>query len=218
MTETASVAIDADDVTLEGSLAIPDGSCGIVLFAHGSGSSRTSPRNAFVADVLNRAGISTLLFDLLTEEEDAVRRSRFDITLLTRRLAAATRWTCDDARTKGMAIGYFGASTGAAAALRTAADLGPLIRAIVSRGGRPDLAEDGLERVLSPTLLIVGGDDPEVIELNRVAYDRLTCVKEMSIVPDATHLFEEPGTLEEVARLAADWFGRHLIAKAAVRT
>lgn len=206
----------ADGVKLEGLLAVPDGSRSIVLFAHGSGSSRLSPRNTFVADVLNNARISTLLFDLLTEEEDEVYRTRFDIGLLTRRLVAATRWVMGRDGVKRLPIGYFGASTGAAAALMAAAELGTLVRAVVSRGGRPDLAEDGLGRVLAPTLLIVGGDDRDVIELNRIAYDQLTCVKELAIVPGASHLFEEPGTLEEVARLAADWFSRYLTVKGAV--
>ena len=204
------VHVPADGVTLEGALVIPAGARGVALFAHGSGSSRHSPRNTFVAGVLQEGGLGTLLIDLLTEREDATYETRFDIDLLSRRLAAATRWLGTEPRTAHLDIGYFGASTGAAAALRAAADPGLRINAIVSRGGRPDLAESALDRVQAPTLLIVGGYDDVVIELNQRAYERLRGVKELVIVPGATHLFEEPGALEEVARLAARWFGRYL--------
>jgi putative phosphoribosyl transferase len=204
------VRIRADSVTLEGILSIPAGAWSVVLFAHGSGSSRHSPRNNYVAAVLRKAGIGTLLFDLLTEREDAVYETRFNIHLLTERLTAATRWLDTRPDTKKLRVGYFGASTGAAAALEAAAELGPAIGAVVSRGGRPDLAGPVLDRVKAPTLLIVGGNDDVVIELNRQAYDRLEAEKELIIIPGATHLFEEPGALEEVARLAAEWFTRHL--------
>lgn len=209
------VQIPTDSVLLEGALAIPAGAHGVVLFAHGSGSSRHSPRNNFVAQVLRKAGIGTLLFDLLTEEEDATYETRFDIKLLTRRLVAATQWLMEQPQTKHLGIGYFGASTGAAAALEAAAALGARIGAIVSRGGRPDLAGPVVAQVQVPTLLIVGGKDDVVIELNQRAYERLKSEKELVIVPGATHLFEEPGALEEVARLAADWFARFLQAEPA---
>ena len=188
---------------------MPPGAKGIVLFAHGSGSSRLSPRNAYVARVVREAGIGTLLFDLLTEDEASDRGNVFDIDFLATRLKAATDWARDIASAKGLGIGYFGASTGAAAALVAAAD-DETIGAIVSRGGRPDLAGPALPKVKAPTLLIVGGEDTDVVELNEEAYERLTCKKELRIVPGATHLFEEPGTLEEVARLARDWFQLHL--------
>ncbi len=204
------VRIAADGVALEGALAIPAGAEGVVLFAHGSGSSRHSPRNNFVAGVLRAAGLGTLLFDLLTEKEDEVYETRFDIELLTRRLIAATRWFMKQARSRGLAVGYFGSSTGAASALQAAAALGEGVGAVVSRGGRPDLAGAALPRVQSPTLLIVGGDDLTVIDLNRQAYDQMKAERELKIIPGATHLFEEPGALEEVARLAADWFQRYL--------
>lgn len=209
MTEE-QVQIPADGVTLEGALALPEEARGLVLFAHGSGSSRHSPRNRQVAEVLQQSGIGTLLFDLLTFEEDQDYATRFDIDLLTRRLVAATRWVMDDSRSGDLAIGYFGSSTGAAAALRAAAELGPKIGAVVSRGGRPDLATQVLRKVRSPTRLIVGGRDELVLELNRQAYAQLGAEAELVIIPGATHLFEEPGALEEVARLAADWFKRHL--------
>ncbi len=207
------VHIPADSVSLEGALTLPDKAPGIVLFAHGSGSSRHSPRNKYVAGVLNTAGLGTLLIDLLTREEDAVYETRFDIALLTRRLEAATQWLANQPEGKNLRIGYFGASTGAAAALQAAALLGPVIGAVVSRGGRPDLALPVLYRVSAPTLLIVGGHDEIVIDLNQQAYEKLRAVKQLVIVPGATHLFEEPGTLEEVARLASEWFKRHLSLK-----
>lgn len=204
------VHIPIDSLKLEGSLALPRQSRGLVIFAHGSGSSRFSPRNNFVARVLREAGIGTLLMDLLTEKEDAVYQTRFNIDLLTKRLLLATRWLQDQQSTKDLAIGYFGASTGAAAALKAAANIGSKIGAVVSRGGRPDLAEEALLHVQSPTLLIVGGNDDVVIELNRNAYAKLKGKKQLVIIPGATHLFEEPGTLEEVARLAREWFKQYL--------
>lgn len=205
------VQIPIDSTKLEGSLALPIQARGLAVFAHGSGSSRFSPRNNFVARILREAGIGTLLMDLLTEEEDAVYQTRFNIDLLTERLLQATRWSQEQQRTKDLVIGYFGASTGAAAALKAAATEGSKIGAVVSRGGRPDLAKEALVLVQSPTLLIVGGNDDIVIELNREAYARLKGKKQLVIVPGATHLFEEPGTLEEVARLATDWFKQYLI-------
>lgn len=209
----SAVEITAGKVRLEGELALPPQAHGIVLFVHGSGSSRHSPRNTYVARTLREAALGTLLFDLLTADEDADYATRFDIPLLTSRLLAATRWTTHEPRTAGLPIGYFGASTGAAAALAAAAELGTRIGAVVSRGGRPDLAgADALPRVTAPTLLIVGGRDPTVIALNREAYAQLVCGKELRIVPGATHLFEEPGTLEQVARLASDWFATRLVA------
>ncbi len=204
------VHVPADGVTLEGALVIPGGAKGVVLFAHGSGSSRHSPRNNYVARVLQAGALGTLLIDLLTEQEDATYETRFDIDLLARRLTATTEWLGEQPATQHLDMGYFGASTGAAAALRAAADVGSRIKAIVSRGGRPDMAESALDRVQAPTLLIVGGRDDVVIELNQRAFERLRGVKELVIVPGATHLFEEPGALEEVARLAARWFGRYL--------
>ena len=205
------VHIPIGSIKLEGSLALPRQSPGLVIFAHGSGSSRFSPRNNFVARVLREAGIGTLLMDLLSEEEDAIYQTRFNIDLLTERLLLATNWLQEQPSTKNLVIGYFGASTGAAAALKAAAFEGSKIGAVVSRGGRPDLAEEALSRVQSPTLLIVGGNDDIVIKLNREAYARLKGKKQLVIVPGATHLFEEPGTLEEVARLATDWFKQYLI-------
>jgi len=203
------VTLTGDSVVLEGMLGLPPKAPGIVLFAHGSGSSRLSPRNNYVAQVLRSAGLATLLMDLLTEEEDRDYATRFDIDLLTRRLVAATHWIGKHPQAGGLAIGYFGASTGAAAALNAAARLGSAVGAIVSRGGRPDLS-DSLAQVLAPTLLIVGGLDTEVIALNRQAYAQLGAEKELVIVPGATHLFEEPGTLEQVADLATRWFTRRL--------
>jgi len=203
------VTITGDSVALEGMLGMPPKAPGIVLFAHGSGSSRLSPRNNYVARALRSAGLATLLMDLLTEEEDRVYATRFDIGLLTRRLVAATRWIGKQPQTRRLSVGYFGASTGAAAALDAAAELGSAIGAVVSRGGRPDLAES-LDQVRAPTLLIVGSLDTEVIALNRQAYAQLRSEKILEIVPGATHLFEEPGTLEQVADLAARWFTRHL--------
>ena len=205
-----SVKIPADGVQLDGALVVPDRATGVVLFVHGSGSSRLSPRNTFVARNLNDAGFGTLLFDLLTTQEDATYENRFDIDLLTWRLDRATQWIMEQPRCSSLAIGYFGASTGAAAALNAAATYGSAIGAVVSRGGRPDLAMEALPSVQSPTLLIVGGLDDVVIELNQQAYAKLNVEKHLAIVKGATHLFEEPGTLEEVAKLAASWFTRHL--------
>lgn len=205
------VHIPADSVTLEGALTIPPGAPGVVVFAHGSGSSRHSPRNVFVAQALRSAGLGTLLFDLLTREEDVTYETRFDIELLTQRLLAATQWLRARSESTMLKIGYFGASTGAAAALRAAAALGSEIKAVVSRGGRPDLAHSALQRVQAPTLLIVGGNDDIVIELNQQAYTQLQAEKQLIIVPGASHLFEEPGTLQEVARLACQWFTRYLL-------
>ncbi|HEX9628332.1 MAG TPA: dienelactone hydrolase family protein [Acidiferrobacterales bacterium] len=199
-----------DGALHRGTLGAVPGATGIVLFAHGSGSSRLSGRNRFVAASLQGAGIATLLFDLLSEAEDREYAARFDIALLTRRLLEATRWVRAQPALAELAVGYFGASTGAAAALSAAAALGDAVRAVVSRGGRPDLAAADLPRVRAPTLLIVGGDDADVIALNEQAYAELDCVKRLDIVPGATHLFEEPGALEAVARLAGDWFARHL--------
>jgi putative phosphoribosyl transferase len=207
--DSSVVYIRTGPVQLEGLLGVPGGAEGVVLFAHGSGSSRLSPRNAAVAAALRSAGVGTLLFDLLTEREAADRAKVFDVALLAERLLAATDWIRHDERTRSLAIGYFGASTGAAAALTAAAN-DPAIRAVVSRGGRPDMADAALPLVKAPTLLIVGGEDAVVIGLNEEAYDRLQCEKQLCIVPGATHLFEEPGTLEEVIRLATDWFARHL--------
>ncbi|MBU2808440.1 alpha/beta hydrolase [Acidithiobacillus ferrooxidans F221] len=204
-----SVHISAEGRRLEGNWVIPENALGLVLFAHGSGSSRLSPRNNYVAQVLRDGGIATLLFDLLTEEEDRVYATRFDIGLLSERLALATRWTQRQPEAAGLPLGYFGASTGAAAALRAAAQFGDAIAAVVSRGGRPDLTGPAISRVTAPTLLIVGGLDDAVIGMNETAYAELRAEKQMVIVPGATHLFEEPGTLEEAARLALAWFQRH---------
>jgi len=207
------VRIPADGDTLDGDLVLPATATSIIVFAHGSGSSRHSPRNTFVARQLQAASLGTLLFNLLTRQEDTTYETRFDIALLTRRLEAATRWLQQQPRTRTLKIGYFGASTGAAATLYAAATFGKQIGAVVSRGGRPDLAMSALGQVETPTLLIVGGEDHEVIALNRQAYAALRTEKQLVIVPGATHLFEEPGTLEEVARVAAQWFTQHLSAK-----
>ena len=206
------VSIQAGPARLQGLLRVPSGAKVIVLFAHGSGSGRRSPRNNYVAEQLAQADLGTLLFDLLTEREeeiDAVTAElRFDIPLLTRRLAAASEWTVAQQRFKGFAVSYFGASTGAAAALAAAARI-PTIAAVVSRGGRPDLAGAALSQVRAATLLIVGGDDSDVLALNRQALTQLTCEARLEVVPGATHLFPEPGALERVAALAAEWFVQH---------
>jgi putative phosphoribosyl transferase len=204
------VAIPIDIGELQGTLSVPEGATGAVLFAHGAGSSRFSPRNRYVASVLQDAGLATLLFDLLLEDEAANRANVFDIELLAERLIAATAWLLESPETGDLRVGYFGASTGAAAALVAAARLPDAVEAIVSRGGRPDLAGDDLTRVRAPTLLIVGGADEPVITMNQEALERLEVEKDLVIVPGATHLFEEPGALERVAALAADWFTRHL--------
>ena len=214
-TETKrTVGIPAGNVQLEGELIIPVGANGIVLFAHGSGSSRHSPRNQYVARVIRGGGIGTLLFDLLTREEESVdiytRHLRFDIRLLAQRLTEAVQWLKRESDASDLRVGFFGSSTGGGAALVAAAELGAEAGAVVSRGGRPDLAGDFLPRVTAPTLLIVGERDEPVIEMNEDAFAKLNCEKQLKIVPQATHLFEEPGTLEEVARLATDWFRRHL--------
>lgn len=202
-------AVQIAPMGLEGLLCLPKATSGIVLFAHGSGSSRLSPRNTYVAEALQSAGLATLLFDLLTEPEAADRARVFDIPLLADRLAMATEWIATQPETEALAIGYFGASTGAAAALVAAARSERDIAAVVSRGGRPDLADAELARVSAPTLLIVGGADDVVLDLNRMALAQLTCEKKLSVVPGATHLFEEPGTLDEVIDLARSWFAEH---------
>ena len=203
------VEINVNSVRLKGMLGLPEGAQGIVLFAHGSGSGRLSPRNQFVAGVLREGGLGTLLIDLLEEHEAEDRMNVFDISLLTNRVEGVTDWLKSEFATKDLSIGYFGASTGAAAALEAAA-YRPEVQAVVSRGGRPDLAMEYLQDVKAPTLLIVGGHDYPVISLNQEAYERLGGPKQLIIVPNATHLFEEPGTLEEVARLARDWFSQYL--------
>jgi putative phosphoribosyl transferase len=212
--EERLVRVAAGPVMLEGDLSVPEGARGIVLFAHGSGSSRFSPRNRHVALLLNQAKLATLLVDLLTSEEEAVdlrtAQLRFDIGLLAARLVGVTDWLTQTPQTRQLRIGYFGASTGAGAALVAAAQRPEAVGAVVSRGGRPDLAESALSRVRAPTLLIVGGNDVEVIALNRAALAQLRCEKQLVIVPRATHLFEEPGALEQVALLAREWFERHL--------
>lgn len=205
------IRIGLDEVSLEGMLTVPEAPKGIVLFAHGSGSSRHSPRNRMVAGVLQREGFATFLFDLLTPQEDEDPRARFDIPLLTERLIAVVQWTREQASLSALPLGLFGASTGAASALGAAAALPDEVTAVVSRGGRPDLAEAALPEVQAPTLLIVGGWDGPVIDMNRFALERLNCTKELVIVPEATHLFEEPGKLDAVAQLASQWFTRYLI-------
>jgi putative phosphoribosyl transferase len=212
--ERREVAINVDDVTLDGTLVVPRDAKGLVLFAHGSGSSRHSPRNRYVAQILHTQGTATLLFDLLTRHEESVDQYtgelRFDIPFLAKRLVAATRWIANDAGTRDLKVGYFGASTGAGAALVAAAELPKVISAVVSRGGRPDLAGSALGLVRAPTLLIVGGQDTAVIAMNHEALSQLKCPdKKLAIIPGATHLFEEPGTLEAAARVAAEWFSRH---------
>jgi dienelactone hydrolase len=206
-----SVRIDMPDVALIGDLVIPEGAAGLIVFSHGSGSSRLSSRNRFVAQHLQRSGFATLLFDLLTEEEDREYSNRFDIMKLTQRLIETTYWIQRDPRTDNLNIGFFGASTGAASAIGAAAAVGPdIIKAVVSRGGRPDLADTVLPDLMVPTLLIVGGKDEAVLEMNIQAQDQMQCIKDVEIVPDATHLFEEPGALEMVAQLATDWFRKYV--------
>jgi putative phosphoribosyl transferase len=205
------VSVLAGSAWLPGHLTVPAAGAGIVIFAHGSGSSRHSPRNMFVAGLLNRAGIGTLMFDLLSGEEERDRANVFDIPLLASRLAAATGWLRGQPAAAGSRIGYFGASTGAAAALWAASQPGSEIAAVVSRGGRPDLAIPRLSWVRAPTLLIVGGLDQAVLGMNRQAHEHLTCESQLTVVPGASHLFEEPGTLEQVADLAREWFTRHLM-------
>ena len=200
------VEVHADSQRLPGNLSVPPGATGIVVFAHGSGSSRHSPRNRFVADTLQNAGLGTLLFDLLSPDEELDRENVFDVALLARRLQAATTWLCAQPETRELAVGYFGASTGAGAALWAAAEPGSPVRAVVSRGGRPDLARDRLPAVQAPTLLIVGGLDDVVLDLNREAAAQMRCEHRIEVIPGATHLFEEAGTLEVVAELARRWF------------
>lgn len=216
LNDEGPVRVPAGDVTLEGDLVIAQGAQAVVLFAHGSGSSRFSPRNRHVAGLLQEAGLATLLMDLLTTEEEAADRAtghlRFDVGLLAERLVAATDWLNRQPETRDLAVGCFGASTGAAAALVAAAARPQAVGAVVSRGGRPDLAGPALPLVRSPTLLLVGGNDGPVIELNGRAYERMHCEKDLVIVPGATHLFEEPGALDVVARYARDWFERFLVA------
>lgn len=207
---TNELTVRISPLGLGGTLAVPEAVYGMVLFAHGSGSSRFGPRNRTVAANLNASGLATLLFDLLTVEEAADRRNVFDIGLLAQRLLLASDWVAEHEELAGLPLGYFGASTGAAAALVAAAEAGAAVAAVVSRGGRPDLASTALARVVSPTLLIVGGADLAVLELNRDALGRLRCEKALEVVPGARHLFEEPGALEEVTRHACDWFQRHL--------
>src|SRR5260370_2014812 len=214
-TEERLVQLSIDRITLEGNLTLPEGAGAVVLFAHGSGSSRHSPRNRHVAEILNQSKLATLLVDLLTPEEEAIdvrtAHLRFEIGLLASRLIGATDWLMEHPDTRNLRIGYFGASTGAAAALVAATERPEAVAAVVSRGGRPDLAGPALTRVRAPTLLIVGGNDFQVIELNRGAFEQLRCKKRFVIVPGATRLFEEPGALDQVAALARDWFQRYLV-------
>jgi putative phosphoribosyl transferase len=208
---TELIRIKSDSVQVEGVLELPAEPCGLILFAHGSGSGRTSPRNNYVAAELRHAHLGTLLMDLLTAHEDENYATRFDISLLARRLGTAIDWLKQAARTRALPLGLFGASTGAAAALRIATLRGADVGAVVSRGGRPDLAgQEVLAKVCAPTLLLVGGSDRSVIELNRLAYSAMHCEKRIELIPGATHLFEEPGALEAVAELAAAWFVRYL--------
>ena len=208
--ELRQVEIPAKGAALPGDFRMPADAIGLVVFAHGSGSSRLSVRNRFVAESLNARGMATLLLDLLTLEEEAERANVFDIRLLATRLMDATQWAGQDPEVGQLPVGYFGASTGGAAALCAAAELDDEIRAVVSRGGRPDLAEERLGDVTAPTLLIVGGNDWTVLELNEQAASFLNCPHELAVIPGATHLFEEPGALERVAELAGGWFERHL--------
>jgi pimeloyl-ACP methyl ester carboxylesterase len=207
------IDIPLSSVILKGDLVIPENPIGIVIFSHGSGSSRFSSRNRMVAELIQKHNIATFLFDLLTEKEDQIYENRFNIDLLTSRLIETTEWLMEDKNTKGLPIGFFGASTGAASALRAAAYFGESVKAVVSRGGRPDMAITELPMVTAPTLLIIGGLDVPVIGMNKMAFDELQSVKEMKIIPGATHLFEEPGKLLEVADLAIAWYKRYLTKK-----
>ncbi len=211
--KTREVIIRCAQRRMLATLSIPSGAQAVVAFAHGSGSGRFSARNQFVASVLQKAGLATLLLDLLEDEEAEVQQNVFDIELLASRLNDAANWLRDDVDTRGMTLGFFGASTGGAAALLAESQNPKRVGAIVSRGGRPDLAGNALEQVSAPTLLIVGGNDGAVVELNERAFQRLRCPKEIVVVPGATHLFPEPGTLEEVARLARNWFSRYLLSE-----
>lgn len=205
------INIPLPSVVLKGELVLPDNALGIVVFSHGSGSSRFSPRNKMVGELIQEHGMATLLFDLLTEEEDRIYENRFNIDLLVSRLIDATEWLMQNKETKNLPVAYFGASTGAASALRAAAYFGKSIKAVVSRGGRPDLAMIALPLVTAPTLLIVGQLDVPVIQMNKQAFDQLNCKKEMKIIPGATHLFEEPGKLMEVANMAIAWYKEYLV-------
>lgn len=205
-----NIYIPINEKILEGILAIPRETQRLVIFVHGSGSSRLSPRNRYVANVLENNNFATILFDLLTQEEDKIYENRFNIELLANRLVLATYWILDQPKLKHLSLGYFGASTGTAAALKAATKLEPAIKAIVSRGGRPDLAGISLTEIKTPTLLIVGGNDEIVIELNKKAQKEMRAMTQLTIIPEATHLFEEPGALEEVARLASNWFEQYL--------
>lgn len=205
------INIPLPSVVLKGELVLPDNALGIVVFSHGSGSSRFSPRNKMVGELIQEHGMATLLFDLLTEEEDRIYENRFNIDLLVSRLIDATEWLMQNKETKNLPVAYFGASTGAASALRAAAYFGKSIKAVVSRGGRPDLAMNALPLVTAPTLLIVGQLDVPVIQMNKQAFDQLNCKKEMKIIPGATHLFEEPGKLMEVANMAIAWYKEYLV-------
>jgi alpha-beta hydrolase superfamily lysophospholipase len=208
-TEVYEVTIPIGEIYLEGELFIPENAIGLVIFSHGSGSSRFSPRNNMVANVLHEKGIGTLLFDLLTTGEDSIYANRFDINLLSQRLIETTKWIKKQVDVENLDIAYFGASTGAASALNAAAEMKKSIKAVVSRGGRPDLSMDYLPKVKAAVLLIVGGNDDQVIDMNKIAYDQLECEKELKIIPGASHLFEEDGKLEEVARMSAEWFEKH---------
>ena len=210
MLEKITVQIHLDKVNLVGDLILPGNPLGIIIFSHGSGSSRLSPRNQFVAQVLNESGFATLLFDLLTDNESQVYTNRFNINMLTERLIAATHWTLPQSKIAGLRAGYFGASTGAASALNAAASLGDSIKAVVSRGGRPDLAMTELSKVTAPVQLIVGSKDYDVIKMNEEAFRKIQSPKQLVIIEGATHLFEEPGKLEEVAYKASTWFQKYL--------
>ncbi|WP_297695255.1 dienelactone hydrolase family protein [uncultured Eudoraea sp.] len=205
------VSIVLDGTVLKGNLVVPEKAIGIVIFSHGSGSSRLSPRNNYVAEVLQNKQLATLLFDLLTEQEDSIYENRFNIDLLTMRLIDVTQWVQQQNEIGNLPLGYFGASTGAASALRAAAFYNKEIKAVVSRGGRPDLALPELHNVTAATLFIVGGWDEVVIGLNEKAYRKLQCERKLEIIPEATHLFGEPGKLQDVARISADWFRAHLL-------
>jgi dienelactone hydrolase len=205
-----NINIKLGKLTLQGIINVPEGAKSLIVFAHGSGSSRLSPRNNFVAEILQKNNFATLLFDLLTEKEDEIYENRFDIDLIAKRLIEATEWLLKNPETKNLAIGYFGASTGSAAAIKAAIVLKKEIKAVVSRGGRPDLAIDVISNLKAPILLIVGGNDQEVIELNQKACEKIECPKKTEIIPGATHLFEEPGALEKAADIAAEWFLKYL--------
>lgn len=207
------IEIPVVDTILKGRFRILNAAKGLVIFSHGSGSSRMSTRNNYVADLLRNAGFSSLLFDLLTEEEDVIYRNRFEIALLTERLVQVTKWLSEKPGLRELPFGFYGSSTGAASAIKATVELGEKIRTVVSRGGRPDLALEDLKKINCPTLLIVGGNDHDVIELNEMAYSKLKGVKQLEIIPGATHLFSEPGKLEEVAKITINWFNNYLIHK-----